>query len=66
MYCPLPLDAKEWLLLNIDLILDCSGVNQGIIIEDIKTEIKPLVSEQLELRFNGISESAQLLIFHCS
>ena len=29
----------------------------------MKTEIKPLVSEKLEKWFNGINESAQLLIF---
>jgi hypothetical protein len=32
----------------------------------MKTEIKPLVSEKVKKRFNGISESAQLLIFPCS
>ena len=46
--------------------LTSSSVHQGIIIENIKIEIKPLVSEQLEIRFNAVSESAQLLVLPCS
>ena len=66
IYCPLPLEKKDFLLGRIKWNLTSPFVQQGIIIEVIKTEIIPLVSEQLELRFNGISESAQLLIFPCS
>ena len=51
---------------RVQLILESSSVQQGINIEDIKTEIKPLVSEQLYIRINGISESPKLLIFPCS
>jgi hypothetical protein len=54
------------LLDRIELILQSSSMQQGTIIENIKTKIKPLVSEQLEIRFNGTCESTQLLIFPCS
>jgi hypothetical protein len=62
----LHLETKDLLLNRIELILQSSSVQEGTIIEDTKTEIKPLVSEQLEIRFNGTSESIQLLIFPCS
>ena len=39
------LETKELLLERIQLILQNSSVHQGIIIKDIKKEIKPLVSK---------------------
>ena len=62
----MPLDTKDLLLDRIQLILQSSSMQQGILTEAIKTEIITLVFEQLEIWFNGISESAQLLIFPCS
>jgi hypothetical protein len=62
----LTLEKKKLLLGRIELILQSSSVQQGTVIEDIKTEIKLLFCEQLEIRFNGISEFAQLLICPCS
>jgi hypothetical protein len=62
----LPLETKVQLLLIIQLIIQNSSVNQGIFIEVKKTEIKTLVSGKLKKRLNGISESAQLLIFPCT
>jgi hypothetical protein len=59
----LHLETKDLLLNRIELILQNSSVQQGTVIVDIKIENKPLVSEQLEIRFNGTSESIQLLIF---
>ena len=53
---------RDFLLERIESILESSSVHEGIIFEDIKPEIKPLVSEQLEIRFNCISESVHLQI----
>jgi hypothetical protein len=56
----LPLETKNHLLDQIEQILQDTTVHQGIIIKDIKQKLKLLVSEQLEIRFNGVSESSQL------
>ena len=62
----MPLETKDMLVNRIQSILQRTSVQKGINFEDIKTEMKALVSEQLQIRFNGISESPQLLIFPCS
>ena len=57
------LETKDLLLERIQLFLQNSTVDQGIIIEDIKKEIKPLVSEKLEIQLNGFSEITDLLLY---
>jgi hypothetical protein len=50
----------------IQVIFQRTSVQKGINFEDVKSDMKALVSEQLEKRFNGISESSEKLLFPCS
>ena len=46
MYGLLPTGTKEWLLESIQSSIQSSSVDLGMINEDFKTEIKPMVCQK--------------------